>query len=255
MDETTTTTTTTCRGCVVHKQPPAGSLLLSGFDPANVQRRDVGGVDGAFLLDGVFSREECEALVLESESLGFEDAGIAVTATQTEFRPDLRDNKRAYWQPNDGFLVELGRRLLHHAPETVSFREKGSTWNRMEGKEGFYERFSFYRYGCGECFAPHRDGWSVRREGFEAEASMLTCILYLNGDELDGGETTFFPNGDPSGARILVHPKRGSALLFWHTGPKSPLHEGSPHRSPGGFKHVLRTNIVYKLNACPWRKS
>ena len=44
---------------------------------------------------------------------------------------------------------------------------------------------------------------------------------------------------------VRVNPKRGSALLFFHTGNDSPLHEGSPHFSDNQFKYVLRSDSMY----------
>jgi hypothetical protein len=42
-----------------------------------------------------------------------------------------------------------------------------------------------------------------------------------------------------------VNPVQGSALLFYHVGPNSPLHEGSPHFSDNMNKYVLRSDIMY----------
>jgi hypothetical protein len=92
-----------------------------------------------------------------------------------------------------------------------------------------------------EYFLPHLDGCFARSS---KEQSHLTFIIYLN-EGFEGGETGFFPV--PSRPEsIKVNPKEGQALLFFHSGPLSPVHEGAPHFSKGKFKYVLRSDIMYK---------
>lgn len=68
----------------------------------------------------------------------------------------------------------------------------------------------------------------------------FTWQVYLNGDELEGGETTFYD--DDGNEQCKVRPSAGLVVLFDH----DILHEGSPVRQ--GRKYVIRSDIMY---SCP----
>jgi prolyl 4-hydroxylase len=65
------------------------------------------------------------------------------------------------------------------------------------------------------------------------EQSMLTFMLYLNGD-FEGGETNF-----QSG--VSVKPETGMVLVFRH----ALFHEGAAVTS--GRKYVLRSDVMFSL--------
>lgn len=68
----------------------------------------------------------------------------------------------------------------------------------------------------------------------------FTTQVYLNGDGLEGGETTFF--ADEGNEQCKICPSAGLVVLFDH----DILHEGSPVRQ--GRKYVIRSDIMY---SCP----
>lgn len=61
-------------------------------------------------------------------------------------------------------------------------------------------------------------------------------MLYLSGEDLEGGATEFHDFG-------TVTPATGKMLLFQH----HVLHQGAPVRR--GLKYVLRTDVMYQASS------
>jgi len=215
-----------------------------GDGERNVIKEPVEGVEGAFLLRNVLSETECEALIKATEDLGYTEAPISTGLNSAVMALDVRNNKRVMWAADDETLEEIWRRVQEHLPQSIITR-LGGEWRLVQGARGLNERLRFYRYEEGERFEPHYDGCFPRSSSCQ---SHLTFIVYLNGG-LDGGETTFFPNSwKPSKKNcVRVNPTTGTALLFFHQGQLSPLHEGSEHRSKGKFKYAMRSDVMYEL--------
>ena len=167
------------------------------------------------------SKEECQALIDLSNTLGFADATIA-----------------GEWKAPRGFFVSNGRHNSRAAIDDFQLadalwqRVKRSVPEHLDGKAvvGLNERLRFYRYTSGQRFAAHTDGYFIRSI---SERSLLTLILYLNQD-FTGGET-FFLNSE-----TLVAPQTGKALVFAH----QLWHEGLPVQR--GTKYILRTDVIYQ---------
>lgn len=114
-------------------------------------------------------------------------------------------------------------------------------------------RWQIYRYEPGQAFAPHYDD-TVKVGKNHTE---WTLLVYLSGsDEVEGGETAFYPCGvpptsDSGGVRkrkirpgeedVVVDLRKGLALLHRH-GRECLLHEGRPVLK--GTKWVLRSDVV-----------
>ena len=179
-------------------------------------------LDGSklFVIHGFFSPEECDRAIERSEQSGYADAPIT-TAAGFLMRKDIRDNARVMNDDPDlaADLWQRARGLL--APEWFD-------WKLV----GLNERFRYYRYDVGQRFARHTDGYFERSNG---ERSHFTFMIYLN-DGFEGGATAFH-YCRPS---LLVTPKRGMALAFYHR----LLHEGMPVVT--GRKYVLRTDVMYR---------
>jgi len=219
------------------------------FDSADIKSQvilaPVPGVADAFVLHNVLTSAECEAFISITELLGFTDAPITTGIEKAEMMPDVRDNLRVMWEVPDMVTTQIWQRVCHLVPPEVTMH---STYRVNETKP-LNDRFRFYRYDINQSFKPHFDG-CYRKSS--QEYSHYTFIIYLN-DGFEGGETIFFPDGKNSlwSGRVVtteqrVNPKRGSALVFRHTGTNSPLHEGAPHFSDGQRKYVLRSDIMYK---------
>lgn len=170
-------------------------------------------------LASVFSDEECAAMIQRIESLEPAPAPIT-TSGGFVMRPDIRNNDRVMFD-DPALAAELFARVRHCAPPTRG------PWRAV----GTNERFRCYRYRPGQFFAPHRDGAFIRSP---QEQSLLTLLVYLNGDCM-GGETRF-----PFLEREII-PAPGMGLIFDHL----LLHEGAEVRA--GTKYVLRTDVMYRL--------
>ncbi|QRN93011.1 2OG-Fe(II) oxygenase [Archangium violaceum] len=169
-------------------------------------------------MSAVLSEAECEAMRQRIESLGPAPAPIT-TLRGFVMRPDIRNNERVMFD-DVALAAELFERVRHCVPPVLG------RWRAV----GTNERFRCYRYQPGQFFAPHFDGAFIRSP---VERSMLTLLVYLNGD-CEGGETRFLD------LEREVIPARGMGLLFEHP----VLHEGAVVR--GGTKYVLRTDVMYQ---------
>lgn len=182
--------------------------------------------DGRHLIrtvEGVLSASVCQRLIADSEASGFADAPIT-TARGFAMRPDVRNNTR-YMIDDHALADRLWQRIVAHVPATLESGWRAHSLN---------ERFRFYRYEPGQYFRWHFDG-SYRRS--DREESMLTLMLYLNGDFV-GGATEF----DNRSLRepLPIVPRAGRALIFTH----AQLHQGAPVAR--GRKYVLRTDVMYR---------
>jgi len=176
--------------------------------------------DRVFVIHHFLTPEQCAAFIERSEAAGYEEAPITTSAGFV-MRKDVRDNGRVIIDD-----VELARTLFEQARPLLPADWYG--WEIV----GLNERFRFYRYGPGQRFAPHTDGYFERDNG---ERSQLTFMVYLN-EGFEGGETLF----DLLGRDLKVVPRTGMVLGFAHR----LLHEGAPVRS--GRKYVLRSDVMYR---------
>jgi predicted 2-oxoglutarate/Fe(II)-dependent dioxygenase YbiX len=165
----------------------------------------------------VLAPDECAALVERIEAAGCAPASI-VTAAGDVVAPSIRNNERLMVD-DPALAATLFARVRDAVPARMSGRERA----------GLNERLRFYRYGRGQRFAPHYDGFFERG----AERSLLTVLVYLN-DDFDGGATAF-----PELSRTVV-PRTGMALFFQH----HLLHEGCPVER--GRKYVLRSDVMFR---------
>lgn len=170
-----------------------------------------------YTVDDFWTKDRCSAFIERSEEIGYSAATI-----QTENGPRLldfvRNNNRVFFK-DVGLAEELWREIKPYAPEAIG--------NSIP--VGVNELFRFYRYQPGQMFRKHRDNSFIRNED---EASYYTFMIYLN-DDFKGGETSF--------ENVVVKPKAGSALFFYHY----LEHEGN--EVVEGVKYVLRTDIIFEL--------
>jgi predicted 2-oxoglutarate/Fe(II)-dependent dioxygenase YbiX len=217
-------------------------------------REDVEGVPEAFVLHDVLTPKECQKYIEITEELGYTDAPISTGLNSATMMKDVRDNMRVMLEAPKELMDPIWERVAALIPEQVTVGSSGKIWT-IAKDHPLNERFRFYRYDAEQTFQPHFDGCFPRSHD---EQSHFTFIIYLN-DGFDGGETTFFPGNINSmwnknrqtHKERRVNPRIGSALLFRHTGLSSPLHEGSPHHTPGMRKYVLRTDVMYRSSQQP----
>jgi predicted 2-oxoglutarate/Fe(II)-dependent dioxygenase YbiX len=183
---------------------------------------------GAFTLEQIFTRDECQAMIRRTENLGFATATVTI-AGSTQNLPGVRNNDRVKFE-DEVLAARLWQRLAPHIPAQLE------DWNAVR----LNDHFAVYRYDPGQRFKRHQDGTVQTDRG---EESRFTVLVYLN-DDCDGGET-IFSDVDRSGSQIKfletpVKPRPGMALVFKH----ELWHEGAPVTR--GRKYVLRTDVLYQ---------
>lgn len=172
-----------------------------------------------FVIDRFWSNEKCDEFIAKSENKGYEAATVE-TETGARVVDHIRNNNRVLYK--DVALAQaLWAELAPHAPKVIGDSES----------IGLNELFRFYRYQPGQQFRKHRDQSFIRNS---REASYYTFMIYLN-DDFRGGQTRFND--------LVVAPKKGSALVFYHY----LEHEGSEVTE--GIKYVLRTDIMFRLKS------
>jgi predicted 2-oxoglutarate/Fe(II)-dependent dioxygenase YbiX len=175
-----------------------------------------------FVIPQFLSGDECEHLIVLSETLGYCDAPITTPAGFV-MQKDVRDNLRVM-HDNTEMATQFYLRLEPFLVKTIE------AWQAS----GLNERWRFYRYDVGQTFRPHYDGCYRRSD---IEESLFTFMIYLD-EDFEGGETNFYH--EDGQLRLTVEPSRGMALIFWH----NQLHEGAPVLK--GRKYVVRSDVMYR---------
>jgi len=180
--------------------------------------------DYVFELPAFLDDATCDAWIADIESAGFEPALIKGFKGAVR-KPEIRNNDRLI---RDDKVTADALYARLHPFLSKSFRKRDVV--------GLNERFRFYRYGPGQKFDWHQDGYFERDNG---ERSLFTFMVYLNGD-FEGGATSFSDvYAGQSFPEFQVKPQKGSALVFYHP----IMHRGDPVIS--GHKYVLRTDVMY----------
>lgn len=182
----------------------------------------------AFVLENVFSADECGKLISLSELAGYSTALIHNGDEAVE-APGYRDGDRVMIDDKE-FVEILESRIKSHLPAKFENRRI------LE----INERLRFLRYSQGGQFKPHSDASYVRPD--YTARTLLTLQMYLNGG-FEGGETTFMDYEEE--VRVPVVPKPGMILVFEH----DLYHEGSLVRS--GYKYTIRTDVLYSFLSKP----
>lgn len=176
-------------------------------------------------IDGLFSTEECQALVVLSEKNGYEEARVNVENNKTKLIPHIRNNWRTMFHDED-IAQLLWDRVAPHLPTEY----KGHKLIELN------EQLRWLRYDVGQKFEAHCDGSWTRPDGEKkGDISLLTFQLYLN-EDFKQGTTRFLHVGDQDG--VDVQPKIGRVCVFDHY----IVHKGSPPTE--GRKYAIRTDIM-----------
>ncbi|AKJ30818.1 2OG-Fe(II) oxygenase [Caldimonas brevitalea] len=179
---------------------------------------------GVLTIDGFLSPEECTALIVRSEAMGYSEAAIQTDDGDRLYK-EARNNDRIIFDDN-----ELALKVYERAKPCLPAELDG--WRLS----GLNPRWRYYRYGPEQKFTWHQDG-TVRIS--PEEESLLTFMIYLNAD-FEGGSTDF---GWDS-----VRPVQGRALVF----PHRLRHQGA--KMARGVKYVLRSDVMYASQAAPGQR-
>lgn len=180
-----------------------------------------------FMVEGVFTPDECQHLIHQGEAMGFEAASVT-TAAGAKMMPNVRNNDRVVYE-DAVFAASLWQRVREYVPQ------------QMDGYPavGLNERFRFYRYDQGQRFKRHQDGRVYAADG---RVSRLSFLIYLNAG-YEGGETVFreytMVSGETIKHEFIINAEIGKGLFFIH----ERKHEGAVIRA--GRKYLLRTDVMY----------
>lgn len=176
-----------------------------------------------WVIEDFLSVSECAAWVAHSERVGFDNVSHPAT-----YETAFRDNGRLEYTDTT-IAANIWERLHRLLPIDVA---SGTP-------VGCHAKIRIYRYERGQRFGMHVDQSDELDDGTSSGA---TVLIYLNDEDLRGGETVFYK--DHAGKRVAVEykPMRG-ALLFHGHGSKCLTHEA--REVVRGAKYVLRTDVVF----------
>ena len=246
-----------------------GSLLEHRLSAPSSARRI--GAHDVWLVDGLFSPEECTVLLAHAEAHGF---------GTTHYEPTYRGNLRL--TTIDKTLADaVWERLRESVPSSLTLSkpeseaERGDLWwEQYPDADGVWEAcglnecWRLAKYRAGDRFLCHCDEAFVRTTdngrtsdgradgGATREMSMLTVNIYMNGD-FEGGRTRFFLRQDwweqfganyrlkeGAEADAAVVPAPGRCLLFQQPPGRGYYHDGEAVFS--GCKYLFRSDVMYR---------
>ena len=202
----------------------------------------------AFVLEGVLSEAECEALVRETERLeySFWDPARKREDFRSAYTVEIHDTAIA---------DRLWDRIQPHVVPSVTISEDEERWEReIDGEwvaKGINPDMLFARYRDGGHFSPHTDGYTIIDLN---ERSLFTVLVYLN-ECTEGGRTLMLELEDgqsfdvddkgrfrapPTSIKGAAVVRPGSVLVFYQT----LLHEGEPV-GPDHCKYIIRTDVMF----------
>jgi 2OG-Fe(II) oxygenase superfamily len=234
----------------------------------------------AFVLENVFSTDECRSMICTCEQIGFGEYKAGKNhhgAMQILVSSDVTDRLSRILRTHvDLGLVQTRRKELDAQNNPDGSNESRNNSVKLSFA-GLNRRWRVYRYtpGRDESFAPHIDAgfppsglsedgsqlvWDDSASFSQRTVSRLTVLFYLNSD-FAGGETKFYKpveqyGDDPNRLPLVlasVRPVEGACLVFPQAVGESaveyarqfwPLHEGSPVLS-GRPKYVIRSDILF----------
>ncbi|KAF8337162.1 hypothetical protein F5887DRAFT_890826 [Amanita rubescens] len=199
------------------------------------------------ILDGVFTPEECNALVRFAETGNpWKQAAIHFGMEEHQQLVDTRyRNSERILRFDEGVVQWLYERLKPYVHELEEIRPE-SEWERVVGRPGgqqewrmigLNERLSFLRYGRGHFFKEHCDGQVSLPDGRQGR---VTVQIYLGGNA-EGGATRIWSRD--MRRWLDVEPKIGRALVFQQ---RDVLHSGQP--VVRGTKLTVRTDIMFRAS-------
>jgi hypothetical protein len=210
---------------------------------------------GAWLVENMLTRKECERLVGLARERGIESM---------DFSGDTRHRQRATCRIEEPGISDLiWERVKHKIPQEIVIGEQTDIpglLNTPDSQQEFYGRWTpsgvHPRINIAYCsrkghLAAHRDADSVLNEH---ERSFLTINGYLTDRPSGaGGATRFLVDEiNVKGADILINDsdvlhrvesdKAGKAVVFLH----GLMHDGEPLAKGSPSKWVFRSLIYYK---------
>lgn len=182
--------------------------------------------DVCYTIEGLMTREECEALIERGQNGLYRDMSA-------DYPSSYRNNDRLTVL-DPGLAQSLMQRLESTLPKRL--RMGGQDWHL----DSLNPKFRGCRYSHGQSFTRHRDGAYSPEDG---KQSLLTVMLYLNdGSTFQGGRTRFYQDRFVDQPDFSIQAQTGRAIIFSH----QYWHDGEAVLE--GTKHVLRTDVIYRAS-------
>lgn len=182
-----------------------------------------------FWLHNVLSEAECNALLAAAGE--YHDCPLSAGDVQTE--PGCRSQ---FTSQDPELTTLLWERIKDTLPEVL---DGGQAF-------GLVGRVAHARYFSGQVGFPHMDF----RHGNGTDnsvASRISFTVYLN-DDYSGGDLGFIGelrmDGTHGGEHSRVHPRQGSAVLFYQGVPEFAHY---PHAIESGSKSIMRADVLYQF--------
>ncbi len=153
------------------KSEPEADCIGSDTEPKKISeialpcRSDSGMF--AIVVENAFSKEECDRMIRETESKGYEAAMLNVGDGQELLDTDIRKGSRCIVDSPEQ-AAEIWNRVRDCVPAV--WKHRGTSWEVV----GLNERLRFLRYSPGDYFISHCDS-SYEREA--KERSFITLLL------------------------------------------------------------------------------
>ena len=232
-----------------------------------IKKIDIDTIPGAFILQNVFTSDECERMIKMAEIMKF------TPDTPVSLSRKVRQNDAVVWLMRKGWTNEVTRRCLPHLPQKLN--NIPTLKDKIGNLVGINARCRFYRYNSinNDKFLPHHDGawpeYKINNDTNQLEypklptdvkaLSFYTFLIYLNNNYINGGTNFLIPRDETAKAKLKagkalysdlyttsVKPTTGSVLVFPHgVHPLSYLHEGLTLEN--GIKYVARTDVLYEV--------
>ncbi|RHY39727.1 hypothetical protein DYB34_011055 [Aphanomyces astaci] len=199
------------------------------------------------VLDSVLTEAECRALI-NRMSPALKSVSGALSrlhplgeqrASKTEYCLSVMENKR--------FADVIWQRLMDSEAFASIYK-----YTQREGcgmPLGLAPRLRLLRYEGSDRFDAHYD--RIVPDEATGSESLITVLIYLNdggGVDFSGGETLYI-NPENMAESVGVVPQRGRVVLFEHC----LYHSGSPLQhiddSANQRKYVMRTDILFRIQA------
>ncbi|GAM29014.1 hypothetical protein SAMD00019534_121900 [Acytostelium subglobosum LB1] len=187
-----------------------------------------------FLLEGIFTKIECEAMlnnikeIQAEKTRGYDkDHGMRTVNVSKELAEILQSRVESY-------LPKIIRRppaaIINDQTDDIDWHYKCVS-----------DKFKLISYEVGQNFPPHFDGG---RNVDNQHMSLLSVLVYLNdggAQSYTGGDFRFLKKNGPEQYSVLesVVPYAGHVIVF----PHGTLHDSTAITN--GVKYVIRTDIMY----------
>ncbi len=195
-------------------------ILKENLKPYNMIKRNYINNKPIIEINNFLTSKECDKLLVQ-RAPNF--------STANSHYPKYYRNNNRLEEDN----IELSKFLF----ESI----KGYNLSELKESVRLNEKIRFCEYSKNQEFSKHQDGIYYSNE---KEASALTFLLYLNGDnEFEGGQTQFFISKQSKKVELEISPQKGKLVVFdhsiWHNAQKVI----------NGAKYILRSDILFKIRS------